>query len=345
MAQRKLCSACNQWFMGSNLGSRYRWKNCHSVAHVLATINGENPCRYVDSAGIIDLTSLGHTDGTPAFPDISQSASSWMQYCDRVVSFSEYSFNPCKPFTEGTTCKDVAVCQVPFTSGESFILAKHDSAVWIPPIGFGGSATLTYTYQTKHTNIERCNKQHDLVSIVCEQDFRRGEKGETSSMENFRINYPLTSDLNGCKHRVSNAFVTNVFKAYYDHYPLEPSVDDFWVTIIQGKKELIVSADDLRISDAERPKHEAKSVPGVDWESVVRMIAELIRKNMKTDLASLITKPFLTTKPVEQAVFNCALMDATKPYYSYGVTLLCGIPEVTLRGSQGDFQQIIDSIN
>ncbi|CAF3355502.1 unnamed protein product [Rotaria socialis] len=195
------------------------------------------------------------------------------------------------------------------------------------------------------TNIERCNKQHDLVSIVCEQDFRRGEKGETSSMENFRINYPLTSDLNGCKHRVSNAFVTNVFKAYYDHYPLEPSVDDFWVTIIQGKKELIVSADDLRISDAERPKHEAKSVPGVDWESVVRMIAELIRKNMKTDLASLITKPFLTTKPVEQAVFNCALMDATKPYYSYGVTLLCGIPEVTLRGSQGDFQQIIDSIN
>ncbi|CAF3188455.1 unnamed protein product [Rotaria socialis] len=138
---------------------------------VLATINGENPCRYVDSAGIIDLTSLGHTDGTPAFPDISQSASSWMQYCDRVVSFSEYSFNPCKPFTEGTTCKDVAVCQVPFTSGESFILAKHDSAVWIPPIGFGGSATLTYTYQTKHVKISmQCTKDTEVnvLEIISE---------------------------------------------------------------------------------------------------------------------------------------------------------------------------------
>ncbi|CAF4700051.1 unnamed protein product [Rotaria socialis] len=137
----------------------------------LATSNGENPCRYADSAGVIDLTSLGHTDGTPAFADTTTSASAWMQYCDRVVSFSEYSFNPCKPFTEGTTCKDVAVCQVPFTSGESFILAKHDSAVWIPPIGFGGSATLTYTYQTKHVKISmQCTKDTEVnvLEIISE---------------------------------------------------------------------------------------------------------------------------------------------------------------------------------
>ncbi|CAF3835630.1 unnamed protein product, partial [Rotaria magnacalcarata] len=81
----------------------------------LATSNGENPCRYADSAGIIDLTSLGHTDGTPAFADITKSTSAW----------------------------------IPLISGESFILAKHDSAVWVPPAGFGGSSTLTYAYQTK----------------------------------------------------------------------------------------------------------------------------------------------------------------------------------------------------
>ncbi|CAF4471404.1 unnamed protein product [Rotaria sp. Silwood2] len=219
---------------------------------------------------------------------------------------------------------------------------------------------------TLNTTIERCNKQHDLDSIVGEQDFRRWEKGKTSSMDNFRINYPLASDLNGRNYRVANAFVATVFKAYCDHYPLELSVDDFWVTIIQGiglhlnqnaekyrslmvsheeKKELTVSADDLRISDAERSKHGTKSIPGVDSEAVVGRIAELIRKDMKTDLASLITKPFSTTKPVEQAVFNCALMDAAKAYYSCGATLLCGIPEVTLRGSPDDFQQIIDSVN
>ncbi|CAM4801075.1 unnamed protein product [Rotaria magnacalcarata] len=203
-------------------------------------------------------------------------------------------------------------------------------------------APFTFTLKT---NIERCNKQHDLDCIVCEQDFRRWEKGETSSMENFRINYPLASDLNGYSHRVANAFVATICKAYCDHYPLELSVDDFWVTIIQGEKELTVSADDLRISDAERPKHGTKSIPGVDWEAVVRRIAELIRKYMKTDLVSLITKPFSTTKPVEQAVFNCALMSVAKAYYDYGATLLCGIPEVTLRGSPGDFQPIIDSIN
>ncbi|CAF3589833.1 unnamed protein product [Rotaria socialis] len=281
----------------------------------LATSNGENPCRYADSAGVIDLTSLGHTDGTPAFADTTTSASAW-----------KYSFNPCKPFTEGTTCKDVAVCQVPFTSGESFILAKHDSAVWIPPIGFGGSATLTYTYQTKHVKISmQCTKDTEVnvLEIISE-----------SPQETY--NMKLSSKcacFDGCKSK---------YRASSQSKHRKISINDGFS---RGKKELIVSAGDLRISDAERPKHGTKSIPGVDWESVVRMITELIRKNMKTDLASLITKPFLTTKPVEQAVFNCALMDATKPYYSYGVTLLCGIPEVTLRGSQGDFQQIIDSIN
>ncbi|CAF3422516.1 unnamed protein product [Rotaria socialis] len=55
MAQRKLFSICNQLFMGSNLGSRYRWKNYHSVAHVTGTGGMQ---KHIESCGKISKNRI-----------------------------------------------------------------------------------------------------------------------------------------------------------------------------------------------------------------------------------------------------------------------------------------------
>ena len=224
-------------------------------------------------------------------------------------------------------------------------------------------ATITFAV----AKVDVCNKQHAETNELSEADVARwAPKNQKLSLENFQTNYPLVGELNGTNHRINNAFVATVFKAYCDHYPLEISVEDFWVAITQGvsihlnenaekyrelmvshegKKTLTLAVDSLRIPDSARPKGGNKSVPAINWSAAVHQMGVLIRDDMKTDLATLLTTPFSGTTPVEQAVFDCTLMDSVKSYYDFRFSLCCGIPQVILRGSPDDFQQVINRIN
>ena len=113
----------------------------------------------------------------------------------------------------------------------------------------------------------------------------------------------------------------------------------------EGKKELKLDVDDLLLSDSLRPKHGNKSIPSIDWSIFAQRMGQLIKNDMKMDLTSIITNPFSNTTSVEQMVFDCTLMDTVKAYYDYRAVLLCGIPQVTLRGSSDDFQQMINRVN
>lgn len=215
--------------------------------------------------------------------------------------------------------------------------------------------------------VEVCGKKHTQSDALTPEDIARwAGKGQKLSLENFQTNLPLAGDLNGSNHRIENAFVATVYKAYCEHYPLEFSVEDIWVAIAQGvsihlnenaekyrqlmvshegKKTLTLAVDSLRIPDSARPAGGNKSVPAIHWPAAVREMGILIRDDMRTDMATLITTPFSATTPVEQAVFDCTLMDSVKSYYNYRFSLCCGIPQVTLRGSPDDFQQVIDRVN
>ena len=224
-------------------------------------------------------------------------------------------------------------------------------------------ATITFDV----AKVDICTKQHVTTENLDKSDLARWTaKGAKLSLENFQTNYPLAADLNGENHRIENAFVSTIYKAYCEHYPLEISVEDIWVAIAQGisihlnenaekyrelmvshegKKELKLDVDHLRIPDSARPKGGNKSVPGINWSAAVREMGGLIREDMKTDLAALLTTPFSTTTAVEQAVFDCTLMDSVKSYYDFRFSLCCGLPKVTLRGSPEDFQNVIDRIH
>ncbi|CAF4228070.1 unnamed protein product, partial [Rotaria sordida] len=191
-------------------------------------------------------------------------------------------------------------------------------------------ATITFAV----ANVDACARRYTETQQLSEADLARWAlKDENLSLENFQTNYPLAAELN----------------VYCYHYPLELSVEDIWVAIAQGvgihlnqnaekyrylmvshegQKELNLNVDSLRIPDSDRPKYGNKSVPAIDWSRAVRLMCGLVKDDMKTDMATLLTTPFSGTTPVEQAVFDCTLMDTVKAYYKYRCCLSCGIPEV-----------------
>ncbi|CAF3748259.1 unnamed protein product [Rotaria sp. Silwood1] len=224
-------------------------------------------------------------------------------------------------------------------------------------------ATITFAV----AKVDICTKKHTPSEGITESDLARWTaKDQKLSIENFQTNHSLAGDLNGNNRRIKNAFVAPAFKAYCEHYPLELSVEDIWVAIAQGvsihlnenaekyrelmvshegKKTLTLPVDSLRIPDSARPKNGNKSIPAIDWPAAVRQMGNLIRSDMKTDVATLLTSPFSSTTSVEQAVFDCTLMDSVKSYYDFRFSLCCGLPQVTLRGSPEDFQQVINRVN
>jgi hypothetical protein len=209
------------------------------------------------------------------------------------------------------------------------------------------SASITFSVSEVDTN----TKKHPATQDLSQEDLARWTLDNQSlSLENFQINYPLAEGMNGKSSRIKNALVATVFEAYSYHYPLELSVEDIWVAIAQGigihlnenaekyrqlmvshqgKKILKVSVDNLRLPDSARPPNGDKSIPGIDWSAAVRLMGKMIKEDMKTDLATLLTSPFSNTTAVELAVFDCTLMDIVKSYYEYRFYTECGLPQVT----------------
>ncbi|CAF3633940.1 unnamed protein product [Rotaria sp. Silwood1] len=119
-------------------------------AFLSSLIIANDPCRFESSTkGVIDLTSLGRTDGKAAYPDKLPSTGSGYKY----------SYNPCKPFTEEPACKGVAVCQVSMDGKFSFSLGTQESASWNQG-GIGGGPSVTYS----------AGEQTVVVTLECVTD-------------------------------------------------------------------------------------------------------------------------------------------------------------------------------
>ncbi|CAF1256553.1 unnamed protein product [Adineta ricciae] len=214
-------------------------------------------------------------------------------------------------------------------------------------------AAVITTFCTTENLVSRTSQCNQTMAFF-EEDLNRWidksneDKKQTLSLENGQINCPMIKDFQG---RVKNAFVATVLKAYCEHCPLELSVEDFWVVIAQGvsihlhensgkcrefgvshegKKTLVLSVDQLRFPESERPAGRNESVPAINWPAAVSEICQMIKEDMEMDLSTVITKRFSSTIKIEGTVFDCSST--------------CGIPQIILRGSPADFQDLIDRV-
>ncbi|CAF1285472.1 unnamed protein product [Adineta steineri] len=153
--------------------------NC---ALLTSSVIADDPCRYETTKGVIDLTSVGRTDGKPAYADKTPPASA--DY--------KYSYNPCKPFTELPNCVGVAACQVSADGKLSFSLGKQESVKWNPGAGLGSIPSITYTEGPKVVT----------VTLVCStdgsEDFDALGESPTNNYK-FRLTHKCAC-WDGCAH-------------------------------------------------------------------------------------------------------------------------------------------------
>lgn len=151
---------------------------------------------------------------------------------------------------------------------------------------------------------------------------------------------------------VVNALVHAVHVAFATHRPLVLAPDDVWLTILQGvaqhvarnaeklrhrfvahdgKAEIEIERDDL---------HPANHPTAGDWSTVpTELTAKVLERSSET--ARGLRATFTTTERASRFAMDVALLDALQSYFSYSVSSLCGIPEITLLGTPDDWDDIV----
>ncbi|KAJ7124235.1 hypothetical protein C8R44DRAFT_852206 [Mycena epipterygia] len=145
-----------------------------------------------------------------------------------------------------------------------------------------------------------------------------------------------------------SGFVQTVITAYNQHYALVIRPDDVWLAILsqfnlfvnanaellranfvahEGKRELVIYAGGTRYT--------------VDFGSLSRQMTELIEKNVVDPALRHWVTPDFTTTTVNDVTVSAVLMATLKAYFSYGMSLSCGLPRVTLEGERSDWVNIL----
>lgn len=151
----------------------------------------------------------------------------------------------------------------------------------------------------------------------------------------------------------THSLIGAVYQSYAGHRPLVLSPDMIWLCIAQGfSLHVKENSEDLRHLfvdhegqvnlDIERESYHPKE--RAFWEGIFPDFSKAIAKNTKKDVWKLVAPKFSTTTSVEKAAFEVTLMDAMSPYFTYSVSITCGIPSITLEGNYEDWLAIENRI-
>ena len=142
-----------------------------------------------------------------------------------------------------------------------------------------------------------------------------------------------------------------VHTAFAEHRPLVLSPDVLWITIAQGVAQHVrLHAEELR---SRFVKHDGRTELKVaasswgapeDWRAIVHEFRAALGHELG-DVARALTCDFSTTTDIERTASEIVLMDAFSPYYEYTLVCICGIPEITLRGTPADWRAIRERID
>lgn len=148
----------------------------------------------------------------------------------------------------------------------------------------------------------------------------------------------------------AHPFVYAVQRAYAGHRPLTISPDMIWLMITQGfaahvdanaesMRNLFVDFEGKRMLNVQRDDF-VKGSRDNDWEGVFPEFNDQIGYFTKGAVRDLLNQSFSTSTKVENAAFQITLMDAMSAYFDYSVTVMCGIPEITLEGTTADWEKL-----
>jgi hypothetical protein len=145
--------------------------------------------------------------------------------------------------------------------------------------------------------------------------------------------------------------LSTIDTAFNQHRPLCLSPDDFMLPLVQAAAfyidlNLTAKTPILGITPGEKKvKLEVRRddfALGRDnpWQEIFTTFGELIKKDIGEDNYHMLRGNFTTTGIHQAASYDVSLMSACKSHYSYHNVFRCGIPEIHLKGTKEDWENL-----
>lgn len=191
----------------------------------------------------------------------------------------------------------------------------------------------------------RVGKPEDFLNRASPSDYRRCQRIiQTSLSTNLLQENHISPSENG--------FVWSACHAYSQHHHLTIRPEDVWFAILTQISFFInANAEDLRSFFVEHKGQKeleiimAGTLETVNFGNFAQQMAGLITKNVKDpELGDWVMPNFSTTTDTDRVVASVLFMGAMQKYFSYGCTICCGLPSVTLLGEISDWQSIFDKL-
>ena len=147
----------------------------------------------------------------------------------------------------------------------------------------------------------------------------------------------------------SNGFVKGTIEAYNQHHHLVIRPEDVWFAILtQFSSYVNAHSEELRdkfVAHEGQKELEIKMVGtrySVDFGWFAEEMGRLLEKNVvDPELREWILPSFTTTTREDSVVASVLMMGTLQKYFSYSCCIMCGLPSVTLLGTEGDWENIL----
>lgn len=145
-----------------------------------------------------------------------------------------------------------------------------------------------------------------------------------------------------------HALLTALCYSFYDHVPLRLTPDALWITLARGfALHVNENAEELRHKFVSHSGKEKLTVTRMDfspgkenpWPEVFTAFTDQIDQHTG-GLGKIVRADFSTTGPTEVAASNLMAMDTFKSYFEYEMFAGCGIPQITLAGTEQDWNKL-----
>ncbi|KAI0545503.1 hypothetical protein F4679DRAFT_463462 [Xylaria curta] len=146
----------------------------------------------------------------------------------------------------------------------------------------------------------------------------------------------------------SNGFVRAAYAAYSSHHHLTIRPDDVWFAILtQLSFHINAHAEELRslfVSHQGQKEIEVVDAGSIDFadfgKMAIWMTREMENHIVDPELRQWIMPNFSTTEHKDMVTAAILMMGSMQKYFSYTMSLTCGIPSITLLGDRNDWVEI-----
>jgi hypothetical protein len=152
-----------------------------------------------------------------------------------------------------------------------------------------------------------------------------------------------------------HAFLYGLYLAYSEHRPFTLSPDMIWLLILQGianhvnfshqaGNNLFPQLKELRTITIENNKIKLGD-PKSPWHETTEALSQEVEQIVGSEIVGELRADFSTTSTAAKVVSEITILDTFKPYFTYAVAVsVCGIPELKLEGSVGDWNRVLEKL-